>query len=280
MAREFRLPDIGEGLTEAEIVRWLVAEGEPVEADQPIVEVETDKAVVEIPSPYAGVVLSHGGAEGDVIEVGEVLVTIGERGEAVSAKTDPGETEQSAVEDDSGGRDEGAADVFASPEPIVGTLSDEAESLSSSQQATSPAPAAVKALPIVRKLARDNGIDLETVQGTGPGGRITRSDVEAVIDTGVGSAVRPDTPAPTTQPPHHEPPVRTHAVGDVAVGAGHGISDEEMAEEPAALEELNAQRTEKVLASAPTLSATRLSSPRPSAVARCARRRRCQRGSC
>ena len=81
MAREFRLPDIGEGLTEAEIVRWLVAEGDHVDADQPIVELETDKAVVEIPSPFAGTVVRHGGSEGDVIEVGAVLVVVGDEGE-------------------------------------------------------------------------------------------------------------------------------------------------------------------------------------------------------
>ena len=81
MAREFRLPDIGEGLTEAEVVRWLIPVGGHVEADQAIVEVETDKAVVEIPSPYAGVVLRHGGAEGETIEVGQVLVVISEPGE-------------------------------------------------------------------------------------------------------------------------------------------------------------------------------------------------------
>ncbi len=92
MAREFRLPDIGEGLTEAEIVRWLVAVGEHVAADQPIVEVETDKAVVEIPSPYAGVVISHGGAEGEVVAVGSVLVTIGEPGE-MSPPTAPAPAE-------------------------------------------------------------------------------------------------------------------------------------------------------------------------------------------
>src|SRR3990172_7780540 len=78
VAKEFRLPDIGEGLTEAEIVRWLGAEGERIKADQPLVEVETDKAVVEIPSPYAGTVLRHGGAEGQTLEVGAVLVVIGE----------------------------------------------------------------------------------------------------------------------------------------------------------------------------------------------------------
>ena len=75
MAREFLLPDIGEGLTEAEIVRWLVAEGDTVDLDQPIVEIETDKALMEIPTPFAGVVVSLGAHEGTVLEVGQVLVT-------------------------------------------------------------------------------------------------------------------------------------------------------------------------------------------------------------
>lgn len=214
MPREFRLPDIGEGLTEAEIVRWLVAEGEHVEADQAIVEVETDKAVVEIPSPYAGVVLSLGGAEGDVIEVGEVLVTIGEPGEAPASKSD----HELAVEEAPGHEPGDETGVSAEPEPIVGTLSEEAESLSTPKPESASAPAAVKALPIVRKLARDSGVDLATVDGTGPGGRVTRADVEAAIaTTGERAAAQPA----------HEPPV-AHAVGEVAVGAGHGISDEEM----------------------------------------------------
>ena len=106
MAREFRLPDIGEGLTEAEIVRWLVAVGEHVAADQPIVEVETDKAVVEIPSPYAGVVISHGGAEGEVVAVGSILVTIGEPGEMSTTPPAPATAEQ--------GSD---AEVETTPEP-------------------------------------------------------------------------------------------------------------------------------------------------------------------
>lgn len=165
MAREFRLPDIGEGLTEAEIVRWLVAEGEEVAADQPIVEVETDKAVVEIPSPYAGVVLSHGGAEGDVIAVGDVLMTIGEPGEAPQPLATPVAEEVVARE----------------PEPIVGTLSEEAEVLTSPGEEPVAQPASLQALPLVRKLARDHDVDLDTVVGTGPGGRITRADVEAVI---------------------------------------------------------------------------------------------------
>lgn len=206
MAREFRLPDIGEGLTEAEIVRWLVAVGDNVEADQPIVEVETDKAVVEIPSPFAGVVLSHGGVEGDVIEVGEVLVTIGEPGEAEVSVSD----EPRQVIGDSPAQ-------TSDPQPIVGTLSEEAESLSAPTSHDAGLPSSVKALPVVRKLARDHDIDLETISGSGPGGRIMRQDVEAVISarSGAGPVEREE-----------------HAVHDVAVGAGHGVSDEHLGEAP------------------------------------------------
>ncbi|MFP3881354.1 MAG: dihydrolipoamide acetyltransferase family protein [Actinomycetota bacterium] len=186
MARDFRLPDIGEGLTEAEIVRWLVGVGDEVESDQPIVEVETDKAVVEIPSPFAGVVVSLGGEEGDVIEVGEVLLTIGEPEEA------PAEPEMEPTR----------------PEPIVGTLSDEAETLAPSAPGEPAVPQSIKALPVVRKLARDNDIDLETIEGSGPGGRIMRQDVEAAIAAGG----EPET-------------------FDEPVGAGHGVSEEAIDEE-------------------------------------------------
>jgi pyruvate dehydrogenase E2 component (dihydrolipoamide acetyltransferase) len=195
MAREFRLPDIGEGLTEAEIVRWLVQVGDEVQEDQPIVEVETDKAVVEIPSPYAGVIVSHGGNEGDVIAVGEVLVTIGEPGEVAPSQGEPPEQ---------AGDDRTATD----PEPIVGSLGSDVETLTTSQPRPS-VPTAVKALPVVRKLARDNDVDLEVIEGSGPGGRILREDVEAVI------AARAGTPAPEVH----------HAVDYEPVGAGHGVSD-------------------------------------------------------
>ena len=216
MAREFRLPDIGEGLTEAEIVRWLVAVGEEVQSDQPIVEVETDKAVVEIPSPYAGVVVSHGGAEGDVIEVGEVLVTIG----------DPGEVPDSAGSDASMGEAslEPTAQESASrpsdPEPIVGTLSDETETLSSTVAERTEVPLAVKALPVVRKLARDNDVDLDSIEGSGPGGRIMREDVEGVIAARSG------------QPARDEEPEVEEAVEEVPVGSGHGVGAETGFEPP------------------------------------------------
>ncbi|MEX1135161.1 MAG: dihydrolipoamide acetyltransferase family protein [Acidimicrobiia bacterium] len=180
MAKEFRLPDIGEGLTEAEIVRWLVAEGERVEADQPVVEVETDKAVVEIPSPYAGIVLHHGGAEGETLVVGSVLVVIGEPEEGGVPAEPLAPIEQPPV---------------VSAAPIVGTISEEAEDLSA-PPLEAPDAEQVKALPIVRKMAREMGVDLTRVAGSGPGGRITREDVLATA----GPAVSEPDPMPEPQP--------------------------------------------------------------------------------
>lgn len=153
MAFDFLLPDIGEGLTEATIVRWLVPVGAEVSLDQPIVEVETDKAVVEIPAPRAGTILHHGGEEGAVIAVDSTLVVIGNPGETWSptAPAAPGRREH---------RPEAA--------PIVGTLEE-----------APVAGARPEALPLVRRLAATLGVDLARVTPSGPAGRITRSDVEA-----------------------------------------------------------------------------------------------------
>jgi 2-oxoisovalerate dehydrogenase E2 component (dihydrolipoyl transacylase) len=138
--RVFLLPDPGEGLEEAEIVSWLVAEGDTVELNQPFVEVETAKATVEIPSPFAGVVARRHAAEGETVRVGSPLVTfdVGDRRSGV-----------------------GAAGSETSPVPEVVR----AES------------ARVAATPAIRKLAKDLGVDLSTIPGTGPGGRLTSEDV-------------------------------------------------------------------------------------------------------
>jgi pyruvate dehydrogenase E2 component (dihydrolipoamide acetyltransferase) len=159
MAYELSLPDIGEGLTEAEIVRWLVPLGHNVGANEPLVEVETDKAVVEIPSPQAGLLLHQGAAEGTVIKVGDLLAVIGMAGESWDA---PGMA-----------TDENAA------------------SAATASTAAVPMSGAVKAMPIVRKLARELGVDLDSVTGTGPGGRITRDDIRlaAAAETPAVSAV-------------------------------------------------------------------------------------------
>ncbi len=160
MAKEFRLPDIGEGLAEAEVVQWLVEIGEAVGVDQPLVELETDKAVTDIPSPYAGVVLFRGGEAGSTIKVGEILVVVGYAGEKWAPQVDDAASNEVA--------------------PIVGTLSEEALLLGAAEREdVSAAADRPKALPLVRKLAKEHGIDLEDVQGSGPHGRITRDDVLA-----------------------------------------------------------------------------------------------------
>ncbi len=149
MAYEFRLPDIGEGLAEAEIVEWRVAVGDTVAMDEIVVDVETDKAVVEIPIPVAGTVLYL--AEDQIVEVGAILVVIGEEGEVWPSEPKPETPSGDAA-------------------PIVGTLDTTVTTLSSRSDESS-------ALPVVRKLAKEMGVDLTTVRGTGPHGRVTREDV-------------------------------------------------------------------------------------------------------
>jgi pyruvate dehydrogenase E2 component (dihydrolipoamide acetyltransferase) len=152
--RVFALPDLGEGLEEGEIVSWLVAEGDEVGLNQPLVEVETAKATVEIPSPYAGrVARLHGGA-GDAVPVGAPLVTFEVDGVA-GAPT--GERERTAGSERAGRPPTGAA-------------------------ATKPGMGRAAASPAVRKLARDLGVTLEDVAGTGPGGRVTADDVRAAAE--------------------------------------------------------------------------------------------------
>ena len=159
MALEFRFPDVGEGIHEGEIVRWLVQEGDRVRPDQPLVEVETDKAVVEIPAPRAGTILHLAVGAGEKIQVGEVLVVIGEAGEQ---KASAASASVSVV---------GSLDMATTELPPPPEVAPAARPASSAQ------PPRVLAIPSVRKLARDLGIDLTQVTPTGPHGRIRREDV-------------------------------------------------------------------------------------------------------
>jgi pyruvate dehydrogenase E2 component (dihydrolipoamide acetyltransferase) len=165
MAFEFRLPDLGEGLTEGEIVKWLVKAGDPIAEGQVFVQVETDKAVIEIPSPKKGIVLKLGAAEGDTVQVGSVIVVIGEPGEEIPAAGKP------------------AAEKTRPSVGVVGEL-EEAPEEEEIRKIGAPAkePSSVKgpvlAVPMVRRLARDLGIDLQTLHGSGPQGRITKEDVQ------------------------------------------------------------------------------------------------------
>ena len=156
MAYEFKLPDLGEGLTEGEVARWLVAEGDVIALNDPLVEIQTDKATVEIPSPAAGTVLRILVLEGQVAPVGAVLVVIGDEGEQLLRSVDgePGRADE--------------------PEP-------EAET-ELSVVPTEPV-AAVRATQAVRQLAQGLGVDLATVAGSGPESRVTEDDVRAAIAT-------------------------------------------------------------------------------------------------
>jgi pyruvate/2-oxoglutarate dehydrogenase complex dihydrolipoamide acyltransferase (E2) component len=152
---DFVLPDLGEGLTEAEIDRWLVKEGETIAEDAPLVEVITDKATAEIPSPFSGVVSRIHVQEGDIVPVGSVLVTIGDASDATVPPP-------------------AAAGAEGSPVAVQGSSATDTLPTTDDDSTSD-----VKAMPPVRKLAREMGVDLRGVNGSGPGGRILREDVEA-----------------------------------------------------------------------------------------------------
>ena len=164
MARAFKLPSVGDTMVEGEIVEWLVAVGDTVDLDQPICSVETDKSVVEMTTPYRGTVLALGGEPGDVIEVGETLIVVGEPGEEVPTEDEPAPATGAAGS-------AGAPPTPPAPTPLRPT-----------------APGSVKAVPKARKLARELGIDLAAVAGTGSGGSITVADVEAAAAAPTPSA--------------------------------------------------------------------------------------------
>jgi pyruvate dehydrogenase E2 component (dihydrolipoamide acetyltransferase) len=159
MAFEFRFPDVGEGIAEGQLVRWLVAVGDTVRADQTLAEIETDKAVVEIPSPRTGTVMRLGVGEGETIQVGEILVVIGENDD-VTAPSEPSAASVSVV---------GALPATHTVLPPPPEMAASAVSDASTTR--------ILAIPSVRKLARELGVDLTQVRPTGPRGRIRREDV-------------------------------------------------------------------------------------------------------
>ena len=179
MARDFRLPDLGEGLTEAEIVKVLVREGEVIAEDAPLLEVETDKATVEIPSPMSGRVEKIHVEPNQTVKVGQVLVTFADAGAQAGTGTPSGKQ---------------AADTLdptrtLAPEPR--TTVQDGRARQAAPAAPAPArPGPVPATPATRRLARELGVDLQAVRATGPGGRVTDDDVRSA--TGGGAAA----PAP------------------------------------------------------------------------------------
>ncbi len=191
MAYEFRLPDIGEGVAEGEVVKWFVEEGGQVQEDAPLVSVLTDKANVEIPSPKAGRIAKIHAAVGQKVKVGGLLVTIdtgGSPAPAASAPTPP------------------------APAPVASAT----PSAPTTAPTPSPGPAGrVLATPSVRRMAAEQGIDLSHVRGTGPGGRITEADVHSVAS---GTTASP-APAPPSGPSTPPVPARGPAPAPAAAPA-------------------------------------------------------------
>ncbi|WP_324794682.1 dihydrolipoamide acetyltransferase family protein [Streptomyces cyaneofuscatus] len=204
---EFKLPDLGEGLTEAEIVRWLVEVGDVVAIDQPVVEVETAKAMVEVPCPYGGVVTARFGEEGSELPVGAPLLTVAV-GATDASSAAPGD-DGAAAEEPSGGSGSGSGNVLVGygtgapaarrrrirPERSTASAAPAAPAAPAAVSAPSrPAPVAVAVgevngrqgpvavvSPLVRRLARQHEIDLRGLTGSGPDGLILRADVDSAI---------------------------------------------------------------------------------------------------
>ncbi|HZO16134.1 MAG TPA: biotin/lipoyl-containing protein, partial [Polyangiaceae bacterium] len=186
---EFKLPDIGEGVTEGEIVKWLVQPGDAVREDQPMVEVMTDKATVTITSPKTGKVIELGGAEGATVPVHSVLVVIELDG---VAKTEGGNgaPPPKAGSPTAGSPTAGKKKDEGPAATAVGDIRDELPGVNLKPRAPAPVAQVAQsggyfnekplATPATRKLARDLGVDLRSVEPSGPHGRVMKDDVKRV----------------------------------------------------------------------------------------------------
>jgi pyruvate dehydrogenase E2 component (dihydrolipoamide acetyltransferase) len=214
MSFEFRLPDIGEGVVDGEIVRWLVREGDTLREDQPMVEVMTDKATVEIPSPKGGKVAKIHVGEGKICKVGQVMITLDDPAGA------------SAGNGNGGAAHHGAAPIAAPIPPVVTAPKAPAPVAAAVAPAAPVAPAAapapsgsareVLATPAIRKLARELGVDLTGVTPTGPNGRVSTEDVRAAAgqpqaEARGGTALS----APAASPAIVAPPLVAPAQGEI-----------------------------------------------------------------
>ncbi len=187
MAFVFQFPDVGEGIHEGRLVEWLVASGDTVVEDQPLVKIETDKAVVELPSPRAGTVLTLHVAADETIHVGDPLVTLGEPGEAAGKPGAPAPATSAA-----------AMSAVATPAPSA------AEPDSAGTVASFPSRKPL-ATPRTRAMARRLGVDLAAVRGTGNGGRITDEDIERAAEGGGAPSSAAARPAPSPATPRPLP---------------------------------------------------------------------------
>ena len=214
-SQQFVLPDVGEGLTEAEIVVWKVSVGDTVTLNQPLIDIETAKATVELPSPYAGVVTKLHGNVGDVVEVGKPLIDIEVAGAASNTVADAS-TSETAVASEPAVRTAVLVGYGVSEE--AGTPTRQHRRRGSSDPSTPSAPPppppsatvapptsalSPRSTPPVRLYAKQNGVNLAALRGTGRDGLITRADVERAL-TSPNSAAAPSAPSTTTRFVGHE----------------------------------------------------------------------------
>ena len=195
--REFKLPDLGEGLTDGEVVRWLVAEGDTIELNQPIVEVETAKAVVEIPAPYGGTVVKLHAAEGESLDVGAPLISVDTAGGASAPAAAQAAVAVAAEPDPEPAQELQATLVGPGERQQVRRRRIGGHARSANGPATTSPPGTAgpagqrpRATPPVRRYAKDRGVDLAALVGTGRDGRITREDVDGALD-GTGDRAQP-----------------------------------------------------------------------------------------
>src|SRR5690625_907896 len=188
MAYEFKLPDIGEGIHEGEILKWFVKEGENIQEDDPLCEVQNDKAVVEIPSPVEGTVLDIKVAEGEVAVVGDPLISIDAEGYEAEEDDSSEEEEQPEQADEEETGEEVKSDAQAEQKPET------------------PSHKRVIAMPSVRKYARENDVAIDEVTGSGKNGRVLKEDVDAYLS---GDQKAPKTEETTTASSDEQPAVTT-----------------------------------------------------------------------
>ncbi|MED5322910.1 MAG: dihydrolipoamide acetyltransferase family protein, partial [Planctomycetota bacterium] len=187
----FILPDLGEGVHEAELIKWRVSAGDQVAEHQTLAEMETDKALVEVPSPWAGVVTELCGAEGDIINVGSVLVRYGES---------TGHPPASPASDQAQATESSASEEREDAGTVVGSMNNDGDAPSALTRRRTEAEevpteqARALATPAVRGIAKQLGVDINCVLGTGRGGRVTASDVERFAQEGTA-----------TEPPSNQP---------------------------------------------------------------------------
>ena len=207
MAETINMPKLGFDMAEGTLIRWVKQVGENINKGDVLAEIETDKATVEVESPASGVVLQHMVDQGSIVPVNAPIAVVGAEGEKVEAAK-PEDVKQKAEEPK---LEEKKAEA-AAPSKVEDQKS--AEEKPAPQTEPTPAPAQseagdnghIKASPLAKKVARDNKVDLSRVQGSGPGGRVVRKDVEAALSSGQTSKVesRPSAPFPSAVPISHE----------------------------------------------------------------------------